>query len=57
MGVNAETQQRIADMLQISHDMLAGKLEGEDNPQGMIGLNRKIVMHGVTINYAESALK
>ena len=57
MGVNAETQQRIADMLQISHDMLAGNLEGEDNPQGMIGLNRKIVMHGVTINYAESALK
>ena len=57
MGVNAETQQRIADMLQISHDMLAGKLDGEDNPQGMIGLNRKIVMHGVTINYAESALK
>ena len=57
MGVNAETQQRIADMLQISHDMLAGKLEGEDNPQGMIGLNRKIVMHGVTINYSESALK
>lgn len=57
MGVNAETQQRIADMLQISHDMLAGNLEGEDNPQGMIGLNRKIVMYGVTINYAESALK
>lgn len=57
MGLNCETQQRVADMLQISRDVLAGKLEGEDNPQGMIGLNRKIVMHGVTINYSESALK
>lgn len=57
MGLNTETQQRVADMIQISRDMLEGKLEGEDNPQGMIGLNRKIVMHGVTINYAESALK
>lgn len=46
-----------AGMLQISRDVLAGKLAGEDNPQGMIGLNKKLVMHGMAINYSESALK
>lgn len=57
MGVNVETQQRVADMLQISRDVLDGKLSGEKNDHGMLGLNNIIVMHGVRINYADSAVK
>ena len=57
MGRNCETQQRVADMLQMSRDVLDGKLAGEKNPQGMMGLNNVLSMHGVRINYADSALK
>ena len=57
MGVNAETQKRVADMLQMSRDMLDGKLEGQPNPQGMLGLNKVLSMHGVRINYADTAVK
>ena len=57
MGRNCETQQRVADMLQMSRDVLDGKLSGEKNPQGMMGLNNVLSMHGVRINYADSALK
>ena len=57
MGSNCETQQRLADMLQMSRDVLDGKLAGEKNPQGMLGLNNVLSMHGVRINYADSALK
>lgn len=57
MGVNCETQQRIADMMQMSRDVLDGKLSGEKNPQGMLGLNNVLAMHGVRINYADSAVK
>ena len=57
MGVNAETQKRVADMLQMSRDVLDGKLEGQPNPQGMLGLNKVLSMHGVRINYADTAVK
>ena len=57
MGRNCETQQRVADMMQMSRDVLDGKLAGEKNPQGMMGLNNVLSMHGVRINYADSALK
>ncbi|MGN1219773.1 MAG: MBL fold metallo-hydrolase [Candidatus Cryptobacteroides sp.] len=57
MGVNVETQQRIADMLQMSRDVLDGKLKGDKNPRAMLGLDNLLVMHGVRINYADSAVK
>lgn len=57
MGLNTETQQRVADMLQISRDVLAGKLEGEVNPKGRVGLEKILVMCGVAINYSDAALK
>ena len=57
MGVNIETQKRVADMLQMSRDVLDGKLVGENNPNGMSGLNNIITLHGVRINYADSAVK
>ena len=57
MGSNCETQQSLADMLQMRRDVLDGKLAGEKNPQGMWGLNNVLSMHGVRINYADSALK
>lgn len=57
MGVNIETQKRVADILQMSRDVLDGKLVGENNPNGMSGLNNIITLHGVRINYADSAVK
>ena len=57
MGSNCETQQRLADMLQMSRDVLDGKLAGEKNPRAMLGLNNVLSMHGVRINYADSASK
>lgn len=57
MGVNVETQKRVADMMQMSRDVLDGKLSGEKNPQGMLGLNNVLSMNGVRINYADSAVK
>ena len=33
------------------------KLAGEKNPRAMLGLNNVLSMHGVRINYADSALK
>jgi len=57
MGVNCETQQRVADMMQMSRDVLDGKLAGEKNDRGMLGLNNVLTMHGVRINYADSAVR
>lgn len=57
MGRNCETQQRVADMMQMSRDVLDGKLAGEKNERGMMGLNNVLTMHGVRINYADSAVK
>ncbi len=57
MGKNVETQKRVADMLQMSRDMLDGKLQGEKNDRGMLGLDHILTMHGVRINYGKAQLK
>ena len=57
MGVNVETQQRVADLYKISRDVLDGKLSGEKNDRGMLGLNNLINLYGVRVNYADSAVK
>jgi hydroxyacylglutathione hydrolase len=56
-GKNAETKQRLDDMATISKDVLAGKLKGEPNPRGMMGLNLIITAYGVRINYSEASVK
>lgn len=57
MGVNVETPKRIADMLQMSRDVLNGKLEGKKNENGMLGLDHVLTMHGVNINYGAAQVK
>ena len=56
-GKNFETKQRLDDMAAISRDVLAGRLKGEPNPRGMMGLNLVISAHGVRINYSENSVK
>ena len=56
-GKNFETKQRLDDMAAISRDVLAGRMKGEPNPRGMMGLNLVISAHGVRINYSENSVK
>mgnify|MGYP001191727078 CR=1 FL=1 len=56
-GNNVETKQRVDDMATISRDVLAGKVKGEPNPGGMMGLNVLITAYGVRINYSENSIK
>ncbi len=56
-GKNVETKQRIDDEAAISRDVLAGKVKGEENPKGMMGLNRIISAYGVRINYSDASVK
>jgi glyoxylase-like metal-dependent hydrolase (beta-lactamase superfamily II) len=56
-GNNLETKQRIDDEAMISRDVLAGKVNGEENPKGMMGLNRVISAYGVRINYSDTSVK
>lgn len=56
-GVNAETKQRVDDMLTLSKGVLSGKLKGQENPQGMLGLNLVINEYGVRINYNAASIK
>lgn len=56
-GVNAETPQRIKDMITLSKDVLSGKIKGEENPNGMLGLNLVVSKYGVRINYSAAQLK
>jgi hydroxyacylglutathione hydrolase len=56
-GKNFETKQRLDDMATISKDVLAGKVKGEPNPRGMMGLNLIITAYGVRINYSENNVK
>jgi len=56
-GKNAETRQRVEDMITLSRDVLSGKVKGQDNPKGMMGLNMIVNAYGVRINYGEKALK
>ena len=57
MGSNCETLKRVQDMLQMSHDVLAGKVEGRKNERGMLGLDHILTMHGVNINYGAAQVK
>jgi hydroxyacylglutathione hydrolase len=56
-GKNPETKQRVDDMAAISKDVLSGKTKGEENPNGMGGLNRVVKAKGVNINYSETSIK
>ncbi len=55
-GKNTETKQRVDDIGVIVKDIIDGKLKGENNPDGMAGLNRIVTSHGVRINYSDAAL-
>ena len=57
MGSNCETLKRVQDMLQMSRDVLAGKVEGRKNERGMLGLDHILTMHGVNINYGAAQVK
>jgi hydroxyacylglutathione hydrolase len=56
-GKNTETKQRVDDMITLSRDVLSGKIKGEENPRGMMGLNLIVNAYGVRINYSSSSLK
>ncbi|HNX80361.1 MAG TPA: MBL fold metallo-hydrolase [Prolixibacteraceae bacterium] len=56
-GNNAETKQRVDDMITLSKDVLSGKAKGVENPNGGMGLNLVISDYGVRINYSEKAIK
>jgi glyoxylase-like metal-dependent hydrolase (beta-lactamase superfamily II) len=56
-GSNKETRKRVDDLKTISEDALAGKIEGEENPNGFLGLNLLINKYGVRVNYGKDALK
>lgn len=56
-GMNAETKQRVDDMITLSKDVLSGKVKGNANPNGMMGLNLIINAYGVRINYSEKSIK
>lgn len=51
-GKNAETKQRVDDMITLSKDVLSGKVKGEPGPRGMI-----VSAYGVRINYSEKSMK
>jgi len=56
-GRNVETKQRVDDIASMSEDILAGRVEGEENTGGMMGLNRILTAHGVRINYSDASVK
>jgi len=55
--MNKETPQRVKDMITMSEDILSGKVQGEPNPSGMLGLDRVYTNYGVRINYKEESMK
>jgi len=57
MGLNPETPQRIIDMITLSKDVMSGKVKGESNPRGMMGLDLIVTDYGVRINYNEQKIK
>jgi hydroxyacylglutathione hydrolase len=56
-GNNPEMRQRLTDMITLSQDVLSGKVKGQANPNGMMGLNLLVSDYGVKINYSEKAVK
>jgi hydroxyacylglutathione hydrolase len=57
MGKNPETKQRVDDMVTLSKDIMSGKVKGEPNPRGMMGLNFIVTAYGVRINYSEKSIQ
>ncbi len=56
-GKNAETKQRVDDIAATCKDVIDGKVKGEENQNGMGGLNRIIKANGVSINYSDESIK
>lgn len=56
-GKNRETKQRVDDELIICNGVLSGQIKGQENPQGMMGLNLVVNQYGVRINYNAAAIK
>lgn len=56
-GMNAETNQRVDDMITLGKDVLSGKVKGEENPNGMLGLNLIVNDYGMRINYNEQGIR
>ena len=56
-GNNLETRKRVDDEITLSKDVLSGKVKGEPNPGGMLGLDLVVSDYGVRINYTEKAVK
>jgi hydroxyacylglutathione hydrolase len=57
-GKNAETKQRVDDMITLSKDILSGKVKGEAGSGGRgMGLSLVVSAYGVRINYSENNVK
>jgi glyoxylase-like metal-dependent hydrolase (beta-lactamase superfamily II) len=56
-GKNQETKERVDNEITISTGVLSGQLKGQENPQGMMGLNLVINQYGVRINYNAASVK
>jgi hydroxyacylglutathione hydrolase len=56
-GMNQETKKRVDDMITLSNDVLSGKVKGQENPNGMTGLNLVISDYGVRINYSAKSIR
>ncbi len=56
-GDNPETKQRVDDLITLSKDVLSGKVQGEPNPNGMLGLNNIVNFYGVKINYNKQSVR
>lgn len=56
-GKNLETKERVDNEIILSKGVLSGKLKGQENPQGMLGLNLVVNDYGVRINYNAKSIK
>jgi len=57
MGKNLETKERIATILALSRDVMAGKVKGEHDPGNRFGLDWVASREGVRIHYSERSLR
>ncbi len=56
-GMNAETIQRVRDLITLSRDVLSGKVKGEPNPDQKLDLDLIVSDYGVRINYNSKRIK
>ena len=56
-GMNAETIQRVRDLITLSRDVLSGKVKGEPNPEQKLDLDLIVSDYGVRINYNSKRIK